>query len=49
MSQEGTYLSTYLCNFNVTLVPALSNVIPPSIVAQATPEGRVTQSPPVCR
>ncbi|MFZ2530126.1 MAG: MlaD family protein [Rhodococcus sp. (in: high G+C Gram-positive bacteria)] len=47
VSQEGTYLSTYLCNFNVTLVPALSNVIP-SIVAQATPEGRVTQSP-VCR
>ena len=47
MSQEGSYLSTYLCNFNVTLVPALSNVIP-TVVAQATPEGRVTHSP-VCR
>jgi len=47
VSQEGSYLSTYLCNFNVTLVPPLSNVIP-SIVAQATPEGRVTHSP-VCR
>lgn len=47
VSQDGSYLSTYLCNFNVTLIPALSNVIP-TIVAQATPEGRITHSP-VCR
>ncbi|WP_407444716.1 MCE family protein [Rhodococcus sp. (in: high G+C Gram-positive bacteria)] len=47
VSQDGSYLSTYLCNFNVTLIPALSNVIP-TLVAQATPEGRATYSP-VCR
>ncbi|MGW5076917.1 MlaD family protein [Rhodococcus sp. NPDC004095] len=47
VSQEGSYLNTYLCNFNVTLVPALSNVIP-TVVANATPGGRITQSP-VCR
>ena len=47
VSQDGSYLSTYLCNFNVTMIPALSNVIP-SLVAQATPEGRITQSA-VCR
>ncbi|MGC5163704.1 MCE family protein [Rhodococcus sp. 105337] len=46
VSQDGSYLSTYLCNFNVTLIPALSNVIP-TLVAQATPEGRATYSP-VC-
>lgn len=47
VSQEGSYLSTYLCNFNVTLIPEVGNIIP-SIVSQATPEGRITHSP-VCR
>lgn len=47
VSQEGSYLNTYLCNFNVTLVPALSAVIP-AVVAGQTPGGHVTQSP-ICR
>lgn len=47
VSQEGTYLSTYLCNFNVTLVPEVEQIIP-SVVADVTPEGRITHSP-VCR
>ncbi|GAA3719718.1 MCE family protein [Gordonia hankookensis] len=47
VTQAGAYIDTYLCNFNVTLVPALSTVIP-SIVAHATPGGHVTQSP-ICR
>ncbi|MFW0785560.1 MlaD family protein [Gordonia sp. CPCC 206044] len=47
VTQSGAYIDTYLCNFNVTLLPALSTVIP-SVVAAATPGGRVTQSP-VCR
>ncbi|AZG45827.1 MlaD family protein [Gordonia insulae] len=46
-TQSGAYIDTYLCNFNATLVPALSTVIP-SIVAHATPVGHATQSP-ICR
>ncbi|MGW4481635.1 MlaD family protein [Rhodococcus triatomae] len=47
VSQEGSYLNTYLCNFNVTLLPGISTVIP-SVIANATPGGQVTQSA-VCR
>ncbi len=47
VTQGGSYIDTYLCNFNVTLLPSLYTVIP-SIVAAATPGGRITQSP-VCR
>ncbi|WP_137875857.1 MlaD family protein [Rhodococcus sp. Q] len=47
VSQEGSYLNTYLCNFNVTLLPGIGSVIP-GVVAQATPAGHVTQSP-ICR
>jgi len=47
VSQEGSYLNTYLCNFNVTLVPEVGTIIP-SLVSQVTPEGRITHSP-VCR
>lgn len=46
-SQDGSYINTYLCNLNVTLVPALSAVIP-AIVAQATPGGQITHSK-ICR
>ncbi|MEE3849435.1 MlaD family protein [Gordonia sp. LSe1-13] len=47
VTQSGAYIDTYLCNFNVTLIPALSTVIP-SVVAGATPGGEITNSP-VCR
>ncbi|MEE2033893.1 MlaD family protein [Rhodococcus chondri] len=47
VSQEGSYLNTYLCNINATIIPELSHVIP-SVVATATPGGRITQSP-ICR
>lgn len=47
VTQSGAYIDTYLCNFNVTLLPALSTVIP-SVVAAATPGGAITNSP-VCR
>ncbi|MEU5844477.1 MlaD family protein [Rhodococcus sp. NPDC047139] len=47
VSQEGSYLNTYLCNFNVTLVPQVGTIIP-SVVSEVTPEGRITHSP-VCR
>ncbi|QHG81065.1 MCE family protein [Rhodococcus rhodochrous] len=47
VSQEGSYLNTYLCNFNVTLIPEVGSIIP-SVVSEVTPEGRITHSP-VCR
>jgi phospholipid/cholesterol/gamma-HCH transport system substrate-binding protein len=47
VSQEGSYLNTYLCSINMTLIPSLSTVIP-TVVANATPGGKVTYSP-ICR
>ncbi|TSD49165.1 MCE family protein [Rhodococcus sp. KBS0724] len=46
-SQDGSYINTYLCNLNLTLVPAISTVIP-ALVAQSTPGGQITQSK-ICR
>ncbi|HLS77267.1 MAG TPA: MlaD family protein [Nocardia sp.] len=47
VSQEGAYLNTYLCNFGVTVLPGLSNLVP-TVVDLATPGGEAQYSP-VCR
>ncbi|MEV0685439.1 MCE family protein [Nocardia sp. NPDC050378] len=47
VSQEGAYLSTYLCNFNITLLPALVALVP-TVVGLATPGGQPRYSP-ICR
>lgn len=47
VSQDGTYLNTYLCNFGVTGIPALSSLMP-TIVGRATPSGETEQSR-ICR
>lgn len=47
VSQEGAYLNTYLCNFGVTVLPGLTNLVP-TIVGLATPGGQPEYSP-VCR
>ncbi|WP_067662490.1 MCE family protein [Nocardia miyunensis] len=47
VSQEGAYVNAYVCDFNVTLMPALTTLIP-TIVSMATPAGRPTHSE-ICR
>ncbi|MFC9659595.1 MlaD family protein [Nocardia sp. NPDC127606] len=47
VSQEGAYLSTYLCNFNITLLPSLKALVP-TVVGLATPSGQPEYSP-ICR
>ncbi|MFC8530040.1 MlaD family protein [Nocardia sp. NPDC057227] len=47
VSQEGPYLNTYLCNFGVTILPALSSLVP-TVVDLATPGGQAKYSP-ICR
>ncbi len=47
VSQEGGYVNAYVCDFNVTLMPALTTLIP-TIVSMATPAGRPTHSE-ICR
>ncbi|WP_410872870.1 MCE family protein [Nocardia sp. A7] len=47
VSQEGAYLNTYLCNFNITLLPSLTALVP-TVVGLATPSGQPEYSP-ICR
>lgn len=47
VSQEGSYINAYPCDFRVTLLPSLTAVIP-TIVDSATPGGKATHSP-ICR
>lgn len=47
VSQEGSYLSTYLCNFNISLLPGLAPLVP-TVIGAATPGGQQTYSP-ICR
>ncbi|APE35625.1 mammalian cell entry protein [Nocardia mangyaensis] len=47
VSQEGSYLNTYLCNMGVTFLPALTTLVP-TIVGLASPTGTIRQSP-ICR
>lgn len=47
VSQEGPYLNTYLCNFNVTLLPSLTELVP-TVVGLASPTGQA-QYTPTCR
>ncbi|MGM7645013.1 MlaD family protein [Nocardia sp. JW2] len=47
VSQEGSYLNTYLCNMGVTFLPGLTTLVP-TIVGLASPTGTIRQSP-ICR
>ncbi|WP_040795886.1 MCE family protein [Nocardia higoensis] len=47
VSQEGSYINAYVCDFRITLLPALTALVP-TIVDSATPGGRATHSP-ICR
>ncbi|WP_054815001.1 MCE family protein [Nocardia arizonensis] len=47
VSQEGTYISAYACDFRITLLPSLTALIP-TIVDSATPGGAAQHSP-ICR
>lgn len=47
VTQQGSYLDLYPCNFSVSLVPALSTLVP-TIVQLASPTGTVQQSS-MCR
>ncbi|MEV0852025.1 MlaD family protein [Nocardia fluminea] len=47
VSQDGSFLNTYLCNMGVTFLPALATLVP-TIVGLASPTGTIQQSP-ICR
>ncbi|WP_330255022.1 MCE family protein [Nocardia sp. NBC_00565] len=47
VSQEGSAVNAYVCDFNITLIPALTALVP-TIVSLATPGGQPTHSP-ICR
>ncbi|MGN2639889.1 MCE family protein [Nocardia takedensis] len=47
VSQEGPYLNTYLCNFNVNLLPPLIPLVP-TVVGLASASGQAQYSP-TCR